>query len=316
MERRSYASGDRQNPSDLYLKQLNRVSHKISKPSINNRRTPPPPPQPQQQSQQPQQSNHRFEEQIHLQNHQQQHHHLQQQQQQQPPVYNINKSDFRDVVQRLTGSPAHHDRFSTPPPIQPPKPTSSRLQRIRPPPLAQVSNRPPPPLPLNPNAAAAVNPNVPNGFVAGHRQVSPLPSFPAAQAAQESPITAYMRYLQSSTPTGFDSDPKRLSLLSPMAPLVSPRWSHPPPPPPPPNGSFQLPQQQIMLPSPTSAMPPTSPFMMPNSPLGFWRIGSPRSPYPLLSPSLLLSPTGGQLGFPQFPLSPRFPALSPRWRGP
>ncbi|KAK9134233.1 hypothetical protein Syun_013563 [Stephania yunnanensis] len=214
MERGS--SGDRQNPSDLYLKQLNRVSHKISKPSINNRRTPPPPPPPQ-QPQQSQPSNHRFQEQIHLQNHQQQQHlqqqHQQQQQQQQPPVYNINKSDFRDVVQRLTGSPAHHDRFSTPQPIQPPKPTSSRLQRIRPPPLAQVSNRPPPPLPLNPNAAAAVNPNVPNGYAAGHRQVSPalsplplplplpLQPFPAAQTAQESPISAYMRYLQSSTPT-------------------------------------------------------------------------------------------------------------------
>ena len=35
--------------------------------------------------------------------------------QHQPPVYNINKNDFKDVVQNLTGSPAH-DRISTLPP--------------------------------------------------------------------------------------------------------------------------------------------------------------------------------------------------------
>ncbi|KAK9098900.1 hypothetical protein Syun_025945 [Stephania yunnanensis] len=67
--------------SDHYLKQLNRASHKISKPI---RRPPPPPLEP---------------------HHQQQQQDPQQQKQHQPPVYNINKSDFRDVVQKLTGSP-------------------------------------------------------------------------------------------------------------------------------------------------------------------------------------------------------------------
>lgn len=57
-------------------------------------------------------------------------HHLAQppqqlQQQHQPPVFNIKKSDFREVVQKLTGSPAH-ERFTTPPPIQP----EASLQRL------------------------------------------------------------------------------------------------------------------------------------------------------------------------------------------
>ncbi|KAG0471298.1 hypothetical protein HPP92_015844 [Vanilla planifolia] len=38
------------------------------------------------------------------------------QQQPQPPVYNIDKNDFRDVVQKLTGSPAH---FSVLPTLSP-----------------------------------------------------------------------------------------------------------------------------------------------------------------------------------------------------
>ncbi|PPD81512.1 hypothetical protein GOBAR_DD21545 [Gossypium barbadense] len=63
-------------------------------------------------------------------------------QQNQPPVYNINKNNFKDVVQKLTDSPAHEWYSTSPPPIHQPKPQSSRLQRIRPPPLANVSNRP------------------------------------------------------------------------------------------------------------------------------------------------------------------------------
>ncbi|KAK9163920.1 hypothetical protein Syun_004822 [Stephania yunnanensis] len=157
--------------SDHYLKQLNRASHKISKPI----RRPPPPP---------------------LEHHhqQQQEEDPQQQQQHQPPVYNINKSDFRDVVQKLTGSP-----LSSPPPsssssspqIHPskgPKPPNSRLHRIRPPPLP---NLPTNATPRSANPVGVGGPPPP--------PFSPLPPLPSVHTAAESPITAYMRCLRGST---------------------------------------------------------------------------------------------------------------------
>ncbi|KAJ4966093.1 hypothetical protein NE237_017942 [Protea cynaroides] len=305
---------------DQYLKQLNKISHKITKDAR------PPPirkyPIDFHQNQQQQQS--------------------QQQQQHQPPVYNINKNDFRDVVQKLTGSPAHERNFSTPPPIHPPKPPSSRLQRIRPPPLAHLSNRPPPPLAnaiLPPPASvggtaivASLANNAANTNCTGNNNgrsvspLSPLPPFPSVHAAAESPISAYMRYLQSSISTG-DSESKRFSSgLSPLVPprwnnpnslqpLVSPRWNNinaDPLQPPQPQPQLQQ-QQQNLLPSPTAAMSPAQ-FPMPLSPLPFGKLPSPRSPYPLLSPTFMFSPTAGQLGFPQFPSSPRLAVPSPRWR--
>ncbi|XP_043690921.1 VQ motif-containing protein 9-like [Telopea speciosissima] len=333
-------SSSSSNSRDQYLKQLNRFSHKISKDS-----KPPP--------------IGKYPLDLHH-HHQQQQQSQQQQQQQQPPVYNINKNDFRDVVQKLTGSPAHERNFSTPPPIHPPKPQSSRLQRIRPPPLAHLSPRPPPPLantilpPTTSTTATtavaaggatnvatfannAVNINSAGNFVGNNNgrpvtPLSPLPPFPAVHAAAESPISAYMRYLQSSMST-VDSDSKRFS--SGLSPLVSPRWNNPnslqpqvsprwnnnnnnnnagplQPPPPQPQLQSQL-QQQILFPSSTAAMSPSQ-FLMPSSPLPFGKLPSPRSPYPLLSPTFLFSPTSGQLGFPQFPPSPRLPLSSPRWR--
>ncbi|KAI3978590.1 hypothetical protein MKX01_015765 [Papaver californicum] len=319
------SNNNRQNPSDHFLKHLNKISHKISKQPIG-RRTPPRPldhhnnhHQNQNQSfqnqsqnlhqQQPQQQSQSQSQNQELQNqHNQQ---LQQQQQPQPPVYNINKSDFRDVVQKLTGSPAHHDRFSTPPPIQPPKPPSSRLHRIRPPPLqpprptsplnnaaAFIPQPQPPPHNTNPNFNNS-NSNNPGSSSFGGRQItplSPLPPFPSVHGAAESPISAYMRYLQSTTPT-LDSESKKFTGFSSVPPIISPKWDNQP------NSFFQQQQQQFLLPSPNSMA--NSQFPMPNSPLGFG----------LLSPSLLFSPTSGQLGFPQFPPSPRLPLLSPRWRG-
>ncbi|KAE9457401.1 hypothetical protein C3L33_10697, partial [Rhododendron williamsianum] len=266
----SSSNNNNNSNTDQYLRHLNKISHKISKPTTTrptfdhlphrnipqppppppppHHLPPPPPPPPQQQQQQ--------------------------QQQHQPPVYNIKKSDFRDVVQKLTGSPAH-ERFTTPPPIQPPKPPSSRLQRIRPPPLAQLSHRPPP---LLNNAAPILNPNNNN-----HHQrqapppLSPLPPFPSVHAAAESPISAYMRYLQTTTQ---------------QQPLLPPPPQHP-----------------------ASASAGQSAFLFPSSPVPFGCFPSPRSPYPLLSPSLLFSPsTAGQLGFQPFPLSPRMPVTSPRWK--
>ncbi|KAM7516850.1 hypothetical protein LguiA_006433 [Lonicera macranthoides] len=258
------------NKDHQYLMHLNKISHKISKPPIrkptfHHHHPPPPPPPP--PPAEPQSLPHDL------------------QQQHQPPVYNINKSDFREVVQKLTGSPAH-ERFSTPPPIHPPKPQSSRLQRIRPPPLAQLSKLPPPL--LNSAAPSQPNPNTSAGigntttitcgnFVNSQRQIqplSPLPPFPAVHAAAESPISAYMRYLQSST-SAADSDSKRSTGFSLLAPLQFPSVS---------------------------------------SPVPFGCMQSPKSPYPLLSPSLLLSPTN-QFGFQNFPLSPTLPVPSPTWKG-
>ncbi|XP_031115024.1 VQ motif-containing protein 9-like [Ipomoea triloba] len=285
--------GDSSSSTAAYLKHLNKISHKISKPI----RKPPV-----------------YETQIvqssELEPQQSQQQAAPPQQQQQPPVYNINKSDFRDVVQKLTGSPAH-ERMSTPPPIHQPKPPSSRLQRIRPPPLVQIGNRPSPLLTV---AGPPLLLPSGGGFLgAGLRPapqpqpLSPLPPFPAVHAAAESPISAYMRFLHTSF-TAVDSDSKRFSTgLPPLAPLASPRWNTFAPPPPP------LPPPPP--PASSAAILPQFPAM-PSSPLPFSCLPSPspRSPCALLSPNLLLSPAG-QLGFPQLPLSPTVPVSSPTWKG-
>ncbi|XVE60521.1 hypothetical protein DITRI_Ditri05aG0135700 [Diplodiscus trichospermus] len=306
------------NDRDHYLKHLNKLSHKISKPTSSSsvpplirkpsfdhaqnltQMLPPQPSQPQPQN--PNQSS-------------------LQAQQHQPPVYNINKNDFRDVVQKLTGSPAH-ERLSTPPPIHQPKPQSSRLQRIRPPPLAHFSNRPSPmincaPPSMSPPGCSQPNPPIGcptvNSFIQkppSATPLSPLPPFPAVHAAAESPVSAYMRYLQSSMSANVDSNPKQFSGFPPLAPLVSPRWN-----------DLITPQQQ------QKPLPPSQPqnqqqppqvsskgmvqSQLPSSPLPFGCLNSPRSPYALLSPSLLFSPNSGPLGL---PLSPTVPVPSPEWR--
>ncbi|XP_038717905.1 VQ motif-containing protein 9 [Tripterygium wilfordii] len=295
---------------DQYLKNLNRLSVKISKPVIVTRKPPAFENQSQNQNSVHQQPS---SQQPELSEAQTQTHALQAQQHQ-PPVYNINKNDFRDVVQKLTGSPVH-ERFSTPPPIQAPKPQSSRLQRIRPPPLAHVSNRPPlinnaipaqqqqAPATINPLATATA----PGGFIQRPgAPLSPLPPLPSVHGAAESPVSAYMRYFQSqNSMSNVDPNQKQFSGFSPLAPFNSARWN---------NSTPQQPPQ-IPPPSSTSGMPPTQPqFQLPSSPLAFGCSNSPRSPYPLLSPGLLFSPSSGPLGF---PLSPtvQVPVPSPKWRG-
>ncbi|KAL6578363.1 hypothetical protein OROMI_010691 [Orobanche minor] len=144
-------------------------------------------------------------------------------QSQQPAVYNINKSDFRDVVQKLTGSPAH-ERLQTPPPpaVTQPRPPSSRLQRIRPPPLSQISNRP--------NQITQIH-AVPTPT---HAQPF-LPYPPSAHPAAESPVSAYMRFLQNSASPLWNGGPRPDFLppqnefgqrpphpFSPLYPLESP----------------------------------------------------------------------------------------------
>ncbi|TYG69652.1 hypothetical protein ES288_D05G247700v1 [Gossypium darwinii] len=277
------------NDRDHYLKHLNKLSHKISKPSIAN--TPPiitkssfdhtqalPPPQlqqshPSQPHPQPQNPNQSCNAPL-----------PETAQQNQPPVYNINKNNFKDVVQKLTDSPAHEWYSTSPPPIHQPKPQSSRLQRIRPPPLANVSNRPIGPMinyaVPNMNPPACSLPTLPisgpigNSFIQwppAATPLSPLPPFPVVHAAVESPVSAYLRYFQNSMPS-------------------TPHQQQPP----------QVPSKGIHQ----SQLPPSS--------LPFGCLNSPWSPYLLLSPSLLFSPNSSQL---DFSLSSTVPVPSPKWQG-
>lgn len=241
-----------------------------------------------------------------------------QSQSQQPPVYNINKNDFRDVVQRLTGSPAH-ERFTTPtPPAAQTRPPSSRLQRIRPPPLAQIVNRPPQILPQN------------DGVQQGAQPFTPLPPLPSVHPAAESPISAYMRFFQGSASAASASplwngvaqhtDASQRAQAPAESPVSAymrflqssytsstapPQWNASAPPQ---HSALLPPMQQQQLPFPTSAASSSFPGL-PLSPLPFGCIPSPRSPY-----GTLFSPTG-QLGLPQLPLSPTLPVSSPRWKG-
>ncbi|BAT81871.1 hypothetical protein LR48_Vigan07g196100 [Vigna angularis] len=138
MEHKNYESSSISSTSmrDQYLKQLNKLSHNISKPNVKKPTFDSLPDS-------------------------------------QPQVYNISKNDFRDMVQKLTGSPGHSHQ---------PKPlATSRLHRLRPPPLPQVLSHRPPPHPV-----AAAPP-------------SPLPPFPSVHA--ESPVSAYMQFLRNSMPS-------------------------------------------------------------------------------------------------------------------
>ncbi|XP_061344726.1 protein HAIKU1-like [Gastrolobium bilobum] len=243
-------------------------------------------------------------------------------QQQPPQVYNISKNEFRDVVQQLTGSPSLSQDPPPRPPHNSPKPQSVRLQKIRPPPLPHV--RPPVPTP------ASAPPPVPyNGTLhrpAQFRQPSSNPLHPGEMTwanTAESPISAYMRYLQNSmmdpgsrgnqvqpqpqphppqpfVPGNVLPYPPSSGLLpNPRMPMLpSPRFNGPIAPTNatnPPVPSIPSPQTNgpPILPSPTSQ------FLLP-SPTGYMNFLSPRSPYPLLSPGVQFpSPFT-----PNFPFSP------------
>ncbi|XP_043696327.1 protein HAIKU1-like isoform X3 [Telopea speciosissima] len=281
----------------------------------------------------------------------------------QPQVYNISKNDFRSIVQQLTGSPSQDPSPRLPNPSKPP---SMRLQKIRPPPLTPIYRPPIPPAPAPFN----------NSFVRpgqiGQPSVSPMPTLApgdqvwAANTA-ESPISAYMRYLQNSI---IDSSPRQTQQLQPQlqahpahAQLQAQAQAHqfqsqaqaqprlqgqvpiqpsssgllPTPPTYPYPGAPAFPSPRgnaaALLPSPTSQ------FLLP-SPSFFSNLlspRSPRSPYPLISPTFQYPPPltpnfaytptsqSGILGpGPQPPLSPGiffpsspsgfFPFPSPRWR--
>ncbi|EEF47178.1 protein HAIKU1 [Ricinus communis] len=278
-------------------------------------------------------------------------------QQPQPQVYNISKNDFRNIVQQLTGSPSQEPLPR--PPQNPPKPQSMRLQKIRPPPLTPI-NRPhiPPPVPA---PAVAPPPPVPfnNNFARpgqfGHPSPTMMPPMAPGDSAwantAESPISAYMRYLQNSimdpSPRGNQAQPSLQQLQA-----QGPAYIHPQPPssgllpnphmPALPSPRLNGPVPHVTnLPSPQMNGPallpsPTSQFLLP-SPTGYMNLLSPRSPYPFYSPGVQFPPPlahnftfspmaqSGILGpGPQpppspglvFPLSPTgfFPLSSPRWR--
>ncbi|KAL3619644.1 hypothetical protein CASFOL_034556 [Castilleja foliolosa] len=216
-------------------------------------------------------------------------------QSQQPPVYNINKSDFRDVVQKLTGSPAH-ERLPTPPAVTHPRPPSSRLQRIRPPPLAQIGNRP------NQITQFLPRPHY------GSAHAPPLPPLPSVHAAAESPISAYMRFLHNPSPS--------LVPWNGVAPIGGPPQNEFGQLLPPPFSPLQPTESPVsaylrLLQNSTgcSSAPPVPPTQQPLSPLQFGCIPSPRSPYGMMARGCPFSPTA-QLGLPQ--QLPPTPISSPR----
>ncbi|KAK4803505.1 hypothetical protein SAY86_003322 [Trapa natans] len=203
---------------------------------------------------------------------------------QQPPVYNISKSDFRDVVQRLTGAtpptlppqdpPAQPPTAALAQSPRPPPSISSRLHRIRPPPLAQLTARPPPIIQsiVDPIiSAAGSNPVGRQG-----PPLSPLPPLPGVHLAAESPVSAYMRRLRSS-PFVDPNPSNQMSCLSPLAPPPL-RW----------------PAEQVILIPPEAAI--TSPYRL-------------IPPVPLFPPTSPSQPTG--FPFPQLPLSPTVPSPKP-----
>ncbi|KAI3685983.1 hypothetical protein L1987_79652 [Smallanthus sonchifolius] len=227
---------------DQYLKQLHKLSHKISKPPIRK----------------PFEFDHQPSVVLDESQPSNLHHNPQQHQ---PPVYNVSKNDFRDVVQKLTGSPAH-ERVANPVPVPPVKPQSSRLQRIRPPPLEHIGNRPP-------AAVAGVLPSNPSfrpeNFFAGqrphHQPLSPLPPLPTVHAAAESPISAYMRCFQTNI-TGFTPPP---------APQLQPPNSLPPP-------DFPAPSSPLPFGCLPPMLSPRFPFS-PTNQFGFQQL-TPLSPTP------------------------------------
>ncbi|KAG6407556.1 hypothetical protein SASPL_130548 [Salvia splendens] len=265
-------------------------------------------------------------------------------QQPQPQVYNINKNDFRDIVQQLTGSPLR-DQPPRPPQTHP-RPPNNRLQRVRPPPLASTGR---PQLPTNPHVPIRMPAPGPMPYPNNlgrppppvqYDQHSPnmlLPSPPPDVWGNtaESPISAYMRYLQNSI---IDSGPRQphpfpqghmqhqvpaQNLPHPHAfpnPAMPPRGNGPPtnfpsprfngPPPLLPSPRANGPPPLIASPRMKGPMPPLPsprengpPPLVPSptsqfllpSPTGFMNLLSPRSPYPLLSP-----------GFDYPPISPNF----------
>ncbi|XP_076940743.1 protein HAIKU1-like [Bidens hawaiensis] len=280
-------------------------------------------------------------------------------QQPQPQVYNINKNDFQSIVQQLTGSPSRQSQEPIPrPPQNSSKPPSMRLQRNRPSPLTPLNvarprmamHHAPPPqeqmLPHRPpNGAVPFNGggNVARPPYPGqHRPQLPPMAPPPGSVDQigwsntaESPISAYMRYLQHSIIDSVQGPPhpqnpqnhqgqsqyqQQSSGLLPYPPvpsLPSPRMNGGPPPPP--FSSHRMNGGPLPpLPSPRmNGPPPPLPSPRMNGPppaLPSPRINRPPPPLPSPTSQFLLPSPTGYLNL----LSPRspYPLLSPGYQHP
>lgn len=247
-----------------------------------------------------------------------------------PQVYNINKNDFRNLVQQLTGSPLREPQLR--PTQSPPKPPNNRLLRIRPPPLVPVApiNRPqipihphlPMPVPAQPSALFTHLNNFARPSPAQYGQpprnsMLPLtPSDPWTNNTAESPLSAYARYLQNSiidpAPVQLQAQPQlsknpQFNGQNMPQPHLLPDAAIPPP---------KINRPYSSLPSPQTNVPPdvlSSPRMnCPPSSL-LWMNGHP-SPIPFPTSQFLLpSPTGFlNLLSPQSP----YPLLSPGYQHP
>ncbi|KAJ3689561.1 hypothetical protein LUZ61_018725 [Rhynchospora tenuis] len=192
----------------------------------------------------------------------------------QPHVYNVSKSDFRDIVQKLTGTPSRdpnppvlpqapalpsHQRPQTPllpsherPYNQP----SERLQKIRPPPLSSMQN------------------------------LSQTQNFP-------SPLTAYMQFLESSLLDTSRNVPSQSGLLpSPVGKTLE--------------ASVVASSPPTQFLSPAFLQSPST-FANLISPIGFYP--NPLTRNPGLSPGMLRPVPGfsqSLLTSPALPLSPGF----------
>ncbi|XP_020247865.1 LOW QUALITY PROTEIN: protein HAIKU1-like [Asparagus officinalis] len=193
----------------------------------------------------------------------------------QPQVYNISRHDFRSIVQQLTGTP----RGDPPPP-----PRSRARHEVAEDPAASAhSDRSAaPPRFQNPSPNPSLNP----GF------------FSRPNPVAQSPVSAYMKYLESS-----------LLYSDGRPPVPSPGLLPPPPP-------LQLPPFPSPRANPNpnhnpnpSPHPGLLPSPVPPSPSSFMNLLSPKSPYPLLSPGFQYPP-------PLTPTNFSFPPLSPGILGP
>lgn len=254
-----------------------------------------------------------------------------------PQVYNINKNDFRNLVQQLTGSPLREPPLR--PTQNPPKPPNNRLLRIRPPPLAPMApmNRTHVPihhhLPISVPAQPSAPLPPPNNSVRPPRAQYGLPPQNSMllltpsdlwNSTTESPISTYERYLQNSI---IDSSPVQPQVQPQLSknpqvkgqnmpqPHVLPNLAIPPPRITGPHSSLPSPRTNVLsdvfsLPrmnGPAPSLPwmngHPSPIPSPTSqfllpsPTGFSNLLSPQYQYPLLSPGYQHPP----------PISPNFP---------
>ncbi|KAF8108930.1 hypothetical protein N665_0104s0240 [Sinapis alba] len=241
----------------------------------------------------------------------------------QPQVYSVSKNDFRSVVQQLTGSPSRDSLPRPPQNNNSPRPQNTRLQRVRPAPLTEI-NRPALPLPTMPlqhRPHSFVQPPFPQGTQQQQQQQQPVMGHGDQfwSNTAESPISGYMRYLQSSLgdagPSGNNVQPGHEHRPYMPAQTQPQPQSQPQPPP--------------YMPAQSQPQTQTQPHLMSGSQPRTNMQGPLQPSQNLPPPGLVPSPVPRNLPFPQFngPVpgtptlpSPRFSQMyggfpSPRYNG-